>query len=119
MREMADSLCEPVRTVAKPGEWPEAEFQRFFLEHYSRVAGILLRIVGERARAEELASVAMPSEARWRRAVYEMQSPVTSALNLGPFSQASVPSRAMVVYAEVSLAAAFALALARFGRRDL
>jgi len=56
MREMADRLCEPVRTVANPGEWPEAEFQRFFLEHYSRVARILLRIVGERARAEELAS---------------------------------------------------------------
>lgn len=66
-----------------------------------------------------VASVVMPSEALWRRAVYEMQSPLTSALNLGPFSLASVPSRAMVGYAGAYLAAAFALAIARFSRRDL
>jgi len=68
-----------------------------------------------------LASVVMPSEALWRRAVYVMRSPLVSALGLGPMANlgASVPSRAMVGYAVVYMAAAFALALVRFGRRDL
>jgi RNA polymerase sigma factor (sigma-70 family) len=52
---MAESLCEPVNAVAKTGSWSESAFQQFFLEHYPRVAAILLRIIGERVRAEELA----------------------------------------------------------------
>lgn len=64
-------------------------------------------------------SVVMPSESLWRRAVFVMQSPVTSALNLGPFSAASVPSRAMVAYAGAYIAAGIALAIWRFDRRDL
>jgi Cu-processing system permease protein len=66
-----------------------------------------------------IASVVMPSEALWRRAVFEMQSPVTTAMRLGPFAMVSVPSEAMVGYAAVYLALAFALALLRFSRRDL
>lgn len=53
---MADSLCEPVSAVAKTEGWSESAFQRFFLEHYPRAAAILLRMLGERIRAEELAS---------------------------------------------------------------
>lgn len=66
-----------------------------------------------------IASVVMPSEALWRRAVYEMQSPVTTAMRLGPFAMASVPSEAMVGYAAAYLLAAFVLAIVRFSLRDL
>lgn len=66
-----------------------------------------------------VASVFMPSESLWRRAVFEMQSPIVSALGFGPFTGPSVPSGMMVLYAMLYLAAAFALALRRFSVRDL
>ncbi len=66
-----------------------------------------------------VASIIMPSEALWRRAAYEMQSPVIGAIGLSPFSNASVPNVAMVVYAGVYLAVALGLAVHRFARRDL
>ncbi len=65
------------------------------------------------------ASMIMPSEALWRRAAFEMQSPVIGAIQFSPFSNASVPSPAMVAYAAIYLAAALGLAIHRFGRRDL
>ena len=66
-----------------------------------------------------VASVIMPSESLWRRAAYEMQSPLVGALGISPFSNASTPSLAMVGYAAVYVAMALALAICRFGRRDL
>jgi len=66
-----------------------------------------------------VASVIMPSESLWRRAAYEMQSPLVGALGFSPFSNASTPSLAMVGYAAVYLAMALAFAIRRFGRRDL
>ena len=65
------------------------------------------------------ASILMPSESLWRRAAFEMQSPVVGALGFSPFSNASVPSGVMVAYAGVYLVAALGLALRRFGQRDL
>ena len=65
------------------------------------------------------ASVLMPSESLWRRAAFEMQSPLVGAMGFSPFSNASVPSVAMVAYAGVYVAVALGLALRRFGRRDL
>jgi Cu-processing system permease protein len=65
------------------------------------------------------ASLLMPSESLWRRAAFEMQSPVVGAVGFSPFSNASVPSGAMVGYAGVYLAVVLVLALRRFGRRDL
>ena len=65
------------------------------------------------------ASVLMPSESLWRRAAFEMQSPLVGAVGFSPFSNASVPSVAMVAYAGVYVAVALGLALRRFGRRDL
>lgn len=53
---MAESLCNTVSALARTDDWSESAFQQFFLEHYSRVAAILLRVLGERSRAEELAS---------------------------------------------------------------
>ena len=66
-----------------------------------------------------VASIIMPSESLWRRAAYEMQSPLVGALGISPFSNASTPSLAMVGYAAVYVAMALALAICRFGRRDL
>jgi Cu-processing system permease protein len=66
-----------------------------------------------------VASIFMPSEALWRRAAFEMQSPLVGALNISPFSNASVPSPSMVVYGGMYLTAALALALRRFSLRDL
>ncbi len=66
-----------------------------------------------------VASLIMPSETLWRRAVSEMQSPLLSAIAMSPFSNVSVPSVAMVAYAAVYLLAALGLAMYRFGRRDL
>jgi Cu-processing system permease protein len=65
------------------------------------------------------ASILMPSESLWRRAAFEMQSPLVGALGFSPFSNASVPSGAMVAYAGVYLVATLGLALRCFGRRDL
>lgn len=65
------------------------------------------------------ASLIMPSEALWRRAAFEMQSPLIGALGFSPFSNASVPSLAMVAYAGLYLVAALGLALRRFSQRDL
>ena len=66
-----------------------------------------------------LASLIMPSEALWRRAAYEMQSPVLNALGFSPFSAISVPSGFMVLYAGLYMTVALALAVRRFSKRDL
>jgi ABC-type transport system involved in multi-copper enzyme maturation permease subunit len=68
-----------------------------------------------------IVSLLMPSEAMWKRAAYLMQPPFLRELNLNatPFGAASAPSEAMVVYAFLYTAAALALAIRWFGRRDL
>lgn len=66
-----------------------------------------------------IASIIMPSESLWRRAAFEMQSPLVGALNFSPFSNASVPSLMMVAYAAVYLTAILALAVHQFGVKDL
>jgi RNA polymerase sigma factor (sigma-70 family) len=43
------------------GRWDEAEFRGVFLHHYARIIGILVRLLGDRSRAEEVAS-----DAFWR-----------------------------------------------------
>jgi ABC-type transport system involved in multi-copper enzyme maturation permease subunit len=66
-----------------------------------------------------VASLIMPSESLWRRAAFEMQSPLSSALRVSPFSTLSVPSVAMIVYAFVYLSIALMIAVRRFSQRDL
>ncbi|MGH9435125.1 MAG: ABC transporter permease [Terriglobia bacterium] len=65
-----------------------------------------------------IASLIMPSESLWRRAAFEMQSPLLGAIN-SPFSNASVPSLTMVGYACAYLLVALFLALHQFRVRDL
>jgi ABC-2 type transport system permease protein len=66
-----------------------------------------------------LCSLILPSEALWKRAAYEMQSPLVAALGVSPFSAASVPSPLMVAYAVLYAALALGLAVRFFSRRDL
>ena len=66
-----------------------------------------------------ITSLIMPSEALWKRAVYQMQSPLASAFGLTPFSSISTPSPLMIVYAAIYSVAAMSLAIYFFNRRDL
>ena len=68
-----------------------------------------------------LASLLMPSESLWRRAAYEMTSPLLRSLgNFNPFGGgASVPSPLMVGYAAAFALGALGLAIRAFSRRDL
>jgi Cu-processing system permease protein len=67
-----------------------------------------------------LSSLLMPSEALWKRAAFEMQSPLTRDLgSITPFSSASVPNEMMILYAVAYIAVMLALALRQFSRRDL
>ncbi len=65
-----------------------------------------------------ITSLLMPVESLWRRAAYLMQPPLANAMP-NPFSSASLPSTAMVIYAGGYALLALLLALRVFGRRDL
>jgi Cu-processing system permease protein len=64
-------------------------------------------------------SLIIPSEALWRRASYEMQSPLSGALGMSPFSAISVPSVLMIAYAILYLLVALGIAVNVFQNRDL
>jgi Cu-processing system permease protein len=64
-------------------------------------------------------SLIFPSEALWRRATFEMQSPFGSTLQMTPFATLSVPNQLMVVYAVLYLMAALAAAIWVFKNRDM
>lgn len=66
-----------------------------------------------------LASIVMPSEALWRRAAFEMQSPLVGVFGFSPFATAAAPSGAMVVYAAVYAAVSLGVAVRVFSKRDL
>lgn len=66
-----------------------------------------------------ITSLIMPSEALWRRAVHELQSPLVAALGFSPFSSVYYPSLAMVIYAIIYTIAAYLIAIVLFNRRDL
>lgn len=68
-----------------------------------------------------ITSLIIPSEALWRRASFDMTSPLLQATRYaaGPFTTASVPSPLMVVYALLYLVVALWLAVRQFSARDL
>jgi ABC-type transport system involved in multi-copper enzyme maturation permease subunit len=66
-----------------------------------------------------ITSLIIPSEALWRRASFEMQTPLSGALGMSPFGTISVPSTLMIVYAILYLFVALALAVNTFQRRDI
>jgi ABC-type transport system involved in multi-copper enzyme maturation permease subunit len=64
-------------------------------------------------------SLMIPTEALWRRAAYEMQTPLASAMGMSPFGAFSVPSTLMVAYAIVYLGVVLAAAVSTFKHRDI
>jgi Cu-processing system permease protein len=66
-----------------------------------------------------IASLIIPSESLWRRAAFEMQTPVAGLLGVSPFGATSVPSPLMVAYAVFYLLVALSLTVRTFAHRDL
>jgi ABC-type transport system involved in multi-copper enzyme maturation permease subunit len=66
-----------------------------------------------------VSSLLMPSEAVWRRAAFEMESPLSASLQFSIFSDISIPSAAMIGYACVYLFIALGIAVYHFSERDL
>jgi hypothetical protein len=66
-----------------------------------------------------VASLLMPTESMWQLAAHHMQPAMMRDLAVTPFSPASVPSPAMVVWTAGYVLAVLALALRTFARRSL
>ena len=66
-----------------------------------------------------VASLIFPSDALWRRAAYEMQSPLVGAIGISPFSAINPPNAMMIAYAALYALVAVTLAVRAFSRRDL
>ncbi len=64
-------------------------------------------------------SLFVPSEALWRLAAYNMQSPIMREVTIGPFSSASIPSNFMVVWSCLYIVVLLGLAVRSFSKRDL
>jgi Cu-processing system permease protein len=64
-------------------------------------------------------SLLLPSEAMWRRAAFEMQSPLVNAIGVSPFASNTAPSLMMVGYAVLYVVVVLFLAIRQFHRRDL
>lgn len=64
-------------------------------------------------------SLIIPSETLWRRAAFEMQSPLAGLLGMSPFGTISVPSPLSIIYAILYIMIALGFTLYTFSRRDL
>ena len=66
-----------------------------------------------------ISSLIIPSEALWKRAAFEMQSPLVTTMGFSPFTAASMPSQTMVFYGVLYAVLALLVAAGLFTRRDL
>ena len=66
-----------------------------------------------------ITSLIMPSEALWKRAAHEIQSPLVAAIGFSPFTSSVYPCNMMLAYAGLYLLVALILAIRRFQRSDL
>jgi len=66
-----------------------------------------------------VSSLFVPTESLWRRAAYEMQTPLAGSLSFSPFANVSIPSAAALGYAALYLGVVLAVAIYHFQRRDL
>lgn len=66
-----------------------------------------------------ITSLLIPSESLWRRASFEMQSPLSSVLRISPFGTSSVPSPLMIGYAVLYMVLAVYVTVRVFRQRDL
>jgi len=67
----------------------------------------------------EITSLIMPSESIWRRAAFEMQTPLAGSLSFSPFANVSIPSGVALAYAALFAIVVFAAAVRRLTLRDL
>jgi hypothetical protein len=70
-------------------------------------------------RVGTVASLIMPSESMWQLAAWHMQPSITRDLQLTPFSPASVPNTAMVVWTVGYVLVTLIVAVRAFSRRPL
>lgn len=66
-----------------------------------------------------IASLLIPSETLWRRAAFEMQTPLAGALGASPFGAFSVPSPLMIAYTAVYLLGVLYIGMRVFDKRDI
>jgi len=68
-----------------------------------------------------LCSLLIPTEALWKRAAYEVSSPVMRSIGVagGPFAAVSIPNPLMVMYGAVYTIVMLMIAVRRFSKRDL
>jgi ABC-type transport system involved in multi-copper enzyme maturation permease subunit len=66
-----------------------------------------------------VSSLMMPTESLWRRAAYEMQTPLAGSLSFSPFANVSIPSVTAVVYAGGYFVFILAAAMVSLNQRDL
>ncbi len=67
-----------------------------------------------------VASLVMPTEAVWRRAAFDMESPLAGSLpQFASVSDVSIPSPAMIAYASIYFCVVLAIAIYHFAQRDL
>lgn len=64
-------------------------------------------------------SLIMPGESLWRRAAYDMQTPLAGSLSFSPFANVSIPSSVAVAYAGAYAVVVLIIATRAFSRRDL
>jgi Cu-processing system permease protein len=95
--------------IAFIGGWIE-QIGSFFSDQVAGQTAINIGIV---------TSLIMPSEALWKRAAHELQSPLVAVLGVSPFASGAYPSMIMIFYAVAYIILAFALAVRQFNARDL
>ncbi|NUM48353.1 MAG: ABC transporter permease [Anaerolineales bacterium] len=67
-----------------------------------------------------VSSLILPGEALWKRAAFEMSSPIVTAMGISPFTSGqSVPSPIMVWYAVAYILVMLLWAIRAFSKRDL
>lgn len=66
-----------------------------------------------------ITSLLLPSEAIWKRASFELSSPLVRSLGMSPFTSTSVPSDLMMAYSGLYMLACLGLAVWYFSKRDL
>jgi Cu-processing system permease protein len=64
-------------------------------------------------------SLIMPGESLWRRAAYEMQTPLAASLSFSPFANVSIPSGMALAYAGLFFLAVITVGVVHFQERDL
>lgn len=56
--EIASRSLSMTMHKSPSGHWDESAFRALFLQHYARIVGVLVRVLGDRTQAEEVANSA-------------------------------------------------------------